>query len=1430
MRRRDVSRTARAKSLKEGAGLPNGGGRRAMAMALMTLLWVGAAAISARGAVFSGTSTTNRLAPGERVIGLSLPRFNPADHPDAPVLLQVEVNLQAVFSAGITFYGTQTGGNPVSYSLGNAVVVATANGSGALVPSRLSLKLSGTNLVGAGGIVPISPVVSGMQAAVASDAAMLALYQGIGSVAYDVDFIAAYPPLVSTIPAAVAGLVHDDAVSVILTVQYTSAPVIAVSGVTNYSYTGLPQGPSTVTVYGPTSPPQLSYSGANGTVYGPSATAPKAAGVYTVVATVASDPGHAGATSAPLAFQIQPVPLSVVASPQSKVYGITWVLGAGSTAFSTFGLVHGEKLGTVTLTASGGLAASSPVANYIVNPSAATGGSFSPGNYVITYLPSILFVTPAPSSVTVTGATQYVYTGTPLGPTTVSKSGSSGAVTFQYAGTNGTVYASSAVRPSSPGSYLAVASLAGDANYSSAVSSPFLFSITPPSPPDSDVPLLPPWGMAALIASVLALGFRRARSIAPLAGWLFGLWMIPALAIEGPVALSRDPLVPEFAPLAFRQVQLRSFEARPSDQGTHICWRTGMEWGVIGFDLDRAGGGQWIRVNSGLIVAGDRRTGGKYEAVDPTASMTGPVVYRLTARLRSGASEELARRVPDPVPAIPASNPEVVPAAPVRKISLEGSKTVVPAVVVPVNLPNSTAGVKILTTAVGMHFVSAATLATVLGQTDATVVAGWITNGTVALFNGGFDSGHQVTYIPGNGFTSGGTTPGLFFYAQQIWNNYTTTNAYWLRAGTNIYSTLDMGSPSAVTPGNYAAVSSAQQDIDNGLSVILQYPGTPQGSDTDQSFWFWKQMTAASANDTWSTTFALDRLVSGASDTAQLTLQLFGGTTTSQMITVSLNGTVIDGYAPSGSLRWSGIGPRQIQFTFPMTLLKDNAASPSQGKNSLTAQALLPSGAAVCQFYLDSYQLSYRRKYAIASTLFPALEASSAESAGQTITVSGFGGSTRPTILGFDVSDVLRPKKVTGLTVAGTAAAWTASLKPTASTTRFVVLNPAVSGAQAVPPASSISLVYPPQLDDPSIRASYLIVTHSTLTNSANALAAYRNSSFRTKVVVMDDIYNQFSFGVATPHALEAFVKTAYSQWAVPPRYLVLVGDGSYDYRDLTASRDFFVPPLMIATPYGAFASDNRYGKVGPDGLPRVIVGRFPVSTDAEFTIMLNKIKSYESKNTPSLKALLLADQPDAAGDFIANRNAVRNYLAPRYTSTSLDPGYSPPVNATIAAGIQTGIKNALNSGMDLFNYMGHGAQDQLGIQPYAQVDSQSPVSFMPVLSNAGRLPVLVAMTCVAGDFAEPGFTSIGEALLRVNSTGAVAVVAPTGLSQDSDATVMNATLANLLGVNARGRLGDLVAQAFSQYNVAPPPNASTSFWIYNILGDPALRVTSPGP
>jgi uncharacterized repeat protein (TIGR03803 family) len=88
-----------------------------------------------------------------------------------------------------------------------------------------------------------------------------------------------------------------------------------------------------------------------------------------------------------------------------------------------------------------------------------------------------LTVIKADSTVAVTGSTLFDYTGSPLGPTTADGTGSGGAVTFSYAGTDGTVYGPSATLPSQPGTYTATASVAEDAHYNAAVSVPFAFTI-----------------------------------------------------------------------------------------------------------------------------------------------------------------------------------------------------------------------------------------------------------------------------------------------------------------------------------------------------------------------------------------------------------------------------------------------------------------------------------------------------------------------------------------------------------------------------------------------------------------------------------------------------------------------------------------------------------------------------------------------------------------------------------------------------------------------------------------------------------------------------------------------------------------------------------------------------------------------------------------
>ncbi|HUA64907.1 MAG TPA: LamG-like jellyroll fold domain-containing protein [Alphaproteobacteria bacterium] len=112
---------------------------------------------------------------------------------------------------------------------------------------------------------------------------------------------------------------------------------------------------------------------------------------------------------------ITKAPVTVTANDQAKTYGQTITFGAGSTQFTDSGLQNGETIGTVTLAVSGspaGGAPNAPVSGspYTITPSAATGGTFTAGNYSITYDPGSLTVNPLP--VALTGTRPYDGTAT----------------------------------------------------------------------------------------------------------------------------------------------------------------------------------------------------------------------------------------------------------------------------------------------------------------------------------------------------------------------------------------------------------------------------------------------------------------------------------------------------------------------------------------------------------------------------------------------------------------------------------------------------------------------------------------------------------------------------------------------------------------------------------------------------------------------------------------------------------------------------------------------------------------------------------------------------------------------------------------------------------------------------------------------------------
>ena len=79
--------------------------------------------------------------------------------------------------------------------------------------------------------------------------------------------------------------------------------------------------------------------------------------------------------------------------------------------------------------------------------------------------------------ITVTGSNSFTYNGSAQGPNTATTGGSTGSVSFSYAGINGTNYAASSTAPTNAGYYTVTAIVDADVNYISASSAATPFTI-----------------------------------------------------------------------------------------------------------------------------------------------------------------------------------------------------------------------------------------------------------------------------------------------------------------------------------------------------------------------------------------------------------------------------------------------------------------------------------------------------------------------------------------------------------------------------------------------------------------------------------------------------------------------------------------------------------------------------------------------------------------------------------------------------------------------------------------------------------------------------------------------------------------------------------------------------------------------------------------
>src|SRR5205085_2628342 len=162
---------------------------------------------------------------------------------------------------------------------------------------------------------------------------------------------------------------------------------------------------------------------------------------------------------------------------------------------------------------------------------------------------------------------------------------------------------------------------------------------------------------------------------------------------------------------------------------------------------------------------------------------------------------------------------------------------------------------------------------------------------------------------------------------------------------------------------------------------------------------------------------------------------------------------------------------------------------------------------------------------------------------------------------------------------------------------------------------------------DSSLRKDLVIVTSSAFISAAQSLRTARESAgVRSVVVPVEQIYDNFGFGIRSPESIKAFFKYTRG-WKTAPRFAVLVGDASMDPRNYFGLGPVdFVPTKLAITQNEKTASDDWFTDFNGDWVPDIPIGRLPARTTADATAIVSKIISRNPIGAWASRTLFVAD------------------------------------------------------------------------------------------------------------------------------------------------------------------------------------------------------------
>ncbi len=366
----------------------------------------------------------------------------------------------------------------------------------------------------------------------------------------------------------------------------------------------------------------------------------------------------------------------------------------------------------------------------------------------------------------------------------------------------------------------------------------------------------------------------------------------------------------------------------------------------------------------------------------------------------------------------------------------------------------------------------------------------------------------------------------------------------------------------------------------------------------------------------------------------------------------------------------------------------------------------------------------------------------------------------------------------------------------------------------------SIERVTRRDLHAPTNVASFLIITSEQLRTSAETYALWKQShGFECMVVTVNEIYDSFSYGIASPEAIRDFIAYAYEYYAAPPVYCLLFGDGTYDYRGIRGFQGNQVPVhlSMYWGLWGPVADDGYFARVsGDDYLPDIFIGRFPIRTPGEFDQLFEKAKLYvDYMNLDEWKRdlVFVADSGTAGYNSYPDMEMIiRDFKKPGYDASRC---YHPHQ-------MRADFLREMQEGAAFVNFLSHGGGDVLCGGGF--VTSKDVFR----MTNADRMPFWTAFSCVNGFFDEPhpDSQSIGETVLLAPNGGGIGYYGPGSLTYGGNNYALSKRFYNAIFNEHLLSFGQFLAYGEIAYYTSY--GNRYQLFTYNLLGDPGIRLNLP--